>query len=157
MNTFIIIWLSTVPALQTTLFTTPVFSFIPNKKLHHIVLLSLGSEITHINSNIMNDIYIIDYTPSDDINFKIGWQLFLGQKIKGHIRIVHMDKINKATFIDDWYNETKFNILPHIDDQRIQTIIMNWDNTFQIHEHNCQHFAKYFIKEVTGLREHQLF
>ena len=151
MTSFISMLLSGVAVLHTTLVKTPVFSFLPNIKLHHIVILSLNTYTTHIHSNIINDIYIIDYTPQEDINFKTGLQLLLGRTIKGHIRIVHMNKINTSTIINDWYNETKLNILSHIDDQRINNIIMKWDSNFKFLSHNCQHFARYFIKEIDTL------
>lgn len=153
MDKFFILLLSSVVALQTKLFTTPIFSFMPKLKLHHIVLLSKSTDKNIFNNNIINDVYIIDYTPLEDINLKTGIKLFLGRKIKGHIRIVHMNKINKTTLIDDWYNETKFNNLNKFDDENINKIINKWDPTFQLYENNCQHFGKYLINEIDRLKK----
>jgi hypothetical protein len=152
MNKFFILLLSSVVALQTKLFTTPIFSFMPKLKLHHIVLLSKSTDKNIFNNNIINDVYIIDYTPLEDINLKTGLKLFLGEKIKGRVRIVHMNKINKTTLIDDWYNETKFNTLNKLDDENINEIIRKWDTKFQFYGNNCQHFGKYMINEFDRLK-----
>ena len=71
--------------------------------------------------------------------------------MKGHVRIVHMNKINETTFMDDRCNETKFNILTKIGDQRMNNIIIKWDTTFQFYGNNCQHFATHCIKEIYKL------
>lgn len=150
MNQFLII-LPSLVALQTKLFTTPICSFLPRLKLHHIVLLSKSSDKHIFNDNIINDIYILDYTPLKDININIGLQLLLGKKMKGCVRIVHLNTTNQSTLIDDWYNETKLNIFTGIDDQHIHNIIIQWDTTFQLYANNCQHFAKYVIQEIDKL------
>ena len=152
MNKFFILLFSSVVALQTKLFTTPIFSFMPKLKLHHIVLLSKSTDKNIFNNNIIDDVYIIDYTPLEDLNLKTGLKLFLGGKINGHVRIVHMNKINKTTLIDDWYNETKFNTLNKLDDENINEIIRKWDTTFQVYGNNCQHFGKYMINEIDRLK-----
>ena len=148
MDKFFILLLSGVVALQTQIFTTPIFSFMPKLKLHHIVLLSKSTDKNIFNNNIIDDVYIIDYTPLEDMNLKTGLKLFLGEKIKGHIRIVHMNKINKTTLIDDWYNQTKFNTLNKLDDENINEIISKWDTTFQLYGNNCQDFGKYLTNEI---------
>ena len=152
MNKFFIVLLSSVVALQTQIFTTPIFSFMPKLKLHHIVLLSKSTDKNIFNNKIIDDVYIIDYTPLEDMNLKTGLKLFLGEKIRGHVRIVHMNKINKTTLIDDWYNETKFNTLNKLDDENINEIIRKWDTKFQLYGNNCQHFGKYMINEIDRLK-----
>ena len=150
MNTFIII-LSGIVALQPKLLTTPIFSFLPKLKLHHVVLLSNSPDKNIFKHTIINNIYSIDYTPLGDINKKIGLQLLLGNKMKGRVRVVHLNRINQTTLIDDWYDETNLNILPRIDDPCINNIIMKWDTTFHLYANNCQHFARYFITEIEKL------
>ena len=148
MNLFFL--LTTVAALQTKIFTTPIFPFMSKLKLHHTVLLTKSEDKNILNNNIIDDVYIIDYTPTEDINLKLGLKLFLGKKSEGHVRVIHMNTINKTTLVDVWYNETKF-IKPTKLDENIHNIIMNWNTTFHFYKHNCQHFAKYFIKEIDKL------
>jgi len=143
-------------SIQTKIFTTPIFSFLPKLKLHHIVLVSKNDD-TNKNffasiDNIINDVYIIDYTPVENINFKNAVKLFLGGMIKGKIRIIHMNSVNKNTLIDEWYEKTKLDKLDKLDKlnklDKLDKIIENWNTDFNIYNHNCQHFGKYLIKEL---------
>ena len=136
-------------SIQTRIYTTPIFSVLPYLRLHHIILVSKSNDKNIFNNPVINDVYILDYSPIENENVKIALKLFLGKKTKGFVRVIHMDEFKKRTFFEDWKNKTKFYKYDEGHENKIiNKIIQNWDTTFHLYTHNCQHFGKYMIEKL---------
>ena len=127
----------------TKIMNTPIFS---NKllKYHHIVLLKKTPFIK--NQTTYNDIYIVDFIPYGNV-----FELILGKKIKGTIRIFYIDKcmasdIYRIILIKKKQNN-KLKLLYEIKniDTKLFNKLTNWDLSFNIYNRNCRHFSKYII------------
>jgi hypothetical protein len=130
---------------------TPIFS---NNLLnyHHVVLLQKKPFIN--NQTEYNDIYAIDFCPCGNL-----FEILLGKKIKGKIRLFYIDKCSTShifEFIKSSKNHRVIDsILESADltdlanlaniDNNIYNKIINWDLTFQLYTRNCQNFARYIF------------
>lgn len=112
---------------------TPMLEFLPQLKLHHVVVLKENSSM-----------YAIDFTPINQTSFQTMKKLFLGHSVPAEIRIV---PIYNASFHDEksLIKEWEKSI---VREKRIY--IEGWNNeTMNLYEHNCQHFSRFIMKKIS--------
>jgi len=162
---FILQWIYCCARYSTRIVNTPIInSPLFNKRgfcfQHHIVLLKQGE---FVGGEIEDNVYIIDFSSKEDItNIKTIVKLFLGKPCLGKLRILYYPKINMDDIIGEFYRKTNepyegcintrtvqnnyysINIL----DEILYDAIFEWDTHFQLYNHNCQSFSKYFTEVV---------
>ena len=142
------------------LIKTPILSFLPFLKLHHIVLLF---------SENKDGLYAIDFSPFYQSDKKTLLKLFLGKNVDAEIRIRFIPNnitINDKSIIDYWYNSNSIRpydsknksmeILLNMcnkkedclcKDENMQNIFKNimneWRESMNLYNHNCQHFSSF--------------
>lgn len=152
----ILLFLSLLP--KTKIINTPIFENFNIIKLHNVVLLhdqciNLNTQINYnINENTKQykNIYIIDYSPIDDITKPdVLLKIILGKNINGKVNIFYFDKIEKKDIINQSYKKipSKIKLL----NKKIYKIIDSWDSSFNLYNHNCRHFSHYFVKSCDTL------
>ena len=117
-----------------------VFPFLPQINLHHIVVFKRK-----------NYKYLLDYSPMSELNISTCLNLFLGKNVPGKTRIVYInDKTNNnRDIIEEWANELDKNKQSRsfpIRYCKLNKIIKEWDESFNLYNHNCRHFSSYIIK-----------
>ena len=117
---------------------TPIFHFLPQLKLHHVVLIKNGS------------IYAVDFTPINQTEFTTLKRLFLGKNVPAEIRVVPIHYAsfeNEEEIISEWVKmreKPKKQIEPHI-----LSFFENWENkTMNLYFHNCQHFSRFIMDKT---------
>ena len=146
---------------KTKIINTAILSFLPNLKQHHIILLKKDNKREKIIFNKeskITDVYIFDYTPKYQPDFLGYIKMFLGYKLPGTIRVVHLKKSNEKDIIDDWCNFINSNqnidnaktseSIKTLGDKKIVKILNDWDKSFNLYSNNCQHFSKNFTKSL---------
>ena len=107
---------------------TPIFHFLPQLKLHHIVLI-----------NQDKDMLAIDFTPINQTQPKILLKLASGQNVPAEIRVRKI----KEWDIEEWSKA------PSIDINAV-SVLENLDKKkwtkMNLYKHNCQHFSKELVK-----------
>lgn len=144
----ILLFLSLLP--KTKIINTPIFENFNMIKLHNVVLLNeqyinLNTEDTHSLHFEYKNIYIIDYSPIEDITKPdVLLKIILGKNINGKVNIFYFDKIEKKDIINQSYKKisSKIKLL----NKKIYKIIDSWDSSFNLYNHNCRHFSHYFVK-----------
>ena len=104
---------------------------------------------------MMKNVYIIDYTPEEDLDLKKDLKklikILLGKNIPGKIRLVYFENLNSNIF-EEWYNETKKSdtnkVIKKLNDIKINNIINNYDKTFNLYKNNCINFKNYFLENI---------
>lgn len=152
---------------HTKMFNSAVVSFLPELKLHNVVTVKKEAKIKkfrilqqdkkkQIESSNLNNVYVFDYTPKQQPN-AIGYiKMFLGYKLPGIVRVIHIEKTTKENLIEDWHKLVMENpdykkCLKKFGDKRVNNIIEKWDASFNVYSHNCRHFGAYFNKEIEKL------
>lgn len=154
---------------HTKLFNSAVVSFLPNLKLHNVVMVKKETKLNkfkqhrkHLSneknkSNDFSNVYVFDYTPKQQPD-AIGYiKMFLGYKLPGIVRVIYIEKSNEEKLIEDWYKLVMENpdykkCLKKFGDKRVNNIIEKWDAQFNVYSHNCKHFSCYFSKEIGKLK-----
>ena len=122
-------------SVQTRILYSSALHFLPNLKLHHIVLCSNYQD---------NKVYAIDFTPINQTHFSTLSKLLLGHNVPAEIRVVYLedsqflDKDEKL--IEKW--EKNKNIVYSTYTSK------NWNNKMNLYTHNCQHFSKWITSLV---------
>lgn len=113
---------------QTRILYSAALNFLPQLKVHHIVLLSKMDE---------NKVFAIDFTPINQTSFVTLSKLLLGYNVPAEIRIVQLKDShfldNDEILFQKWV-ENKDMVFIKIDD---------WSNEMNLYTHNCQHFSKW--------------
>jgi hypothetical protein len=158
-----------VSKFTTKIISMPIYNSCNLLNLHHVVVFenkhvlndeNLLQPIGYYNVNI-HSIYMIDYSPSDSINnLSTISKLLIGNNCNGKIRIYHFQKLNNEfsitsnqNLINLWndkirnYNQHTINYL----DKDVYDIIMKWNTSFNLYNHNCRHFSNYFVKSISKL------
>lgn len=125
---------------------------------HHIVLLQ---KEPFINQTKYNDIYAIDFCPCGNL-----FEILLGKKIKGKIRLFYIDECNTSNIIQTIRTIKNYRLIQHSKlsdllspnlpdlsdikyiDKNIYDKIINWDLKFHLYTRNCQKFAKYLVEKA---------
>jgi len=139
-----------------------ILGFMPNVKLHHIVVMQPPSLINK------NDAFAIDFTPLNQGSLITLLKLFFAINVPGETRlrlVKNGGKMNDTEFIEAWHknNPTDPVESKKMSDQiysSIQSKPMNefmkqilhsvsaWDTNMNVYSHNCQHFAAYLSNEI---------
>jgi len=141
---------------QVKIVNTAIISFLPELKLHNIVLLQKNKpDIKTPEESILKDVYLIDYTPKQRPDFVGYVKMFLGHNIPGIIRFVHLKETTQQTLVYDWVNVTETHNCANYEknrkklgDKKISDLIDSWPASFNVYSHNCQHFSDYLIKNL---------
>ena len=142
---------------QFRLINSPIFDFLPNVKLHHIIMVKKGKTGTNIinePTDKFRDIYMIDYVPRDSIvDARVCLKLLMGKNITGEYRALYFKELSKKNLIDEWHKRTLIDTsykstLRRLGSKEICQIINGWSSPFNLYTHNCRHFSNYFIKNV---------
>lgn len=117
-----------------------VFPFLPQINLHHIVVFKSK-----------NHKYLLDYSPRSELNISTCLKLFTGKNVPGKTRIVYInDKTNNnEDMIEEWVNKLDKNKQSKsfpIRYCKLNKIIKEWDESFNLYNHNCRHFSSYIMK-----------
>lgn len=133
--------------LYTKIIHTPIYEPLKSCIFHNIVFMKK----TPFNDNHQeyDDVYAIDFSPVENISdWRIALKLLLGKSVKGKLRLVYFDRIDKKSIQKDIMSsepvisfETINDIDPDIYDK-----IINWKPLFQLYNHNCKHFSRYLYK-----------
>jgi hypothetical protein len=133
-------------------FNSAVVSFLPELKLHNVVAVKKGTK----KCNDFANVYVFDYTPKQQPG-AIGYiKMFLGYKLPGIVRVIHIKKSTEENLIEDWHKLVMENpdckkCLTKFGDKRVNNIVEKWDTSFNVYSHNCRHFGAYFNKEIEKL------
>jgi hypothetical protein len=145
---------------HTKIIYTPItIPFLPH--LHPIILFKKSKDnlLNKENINMMKNIYIIDYTPEEELDLKKDSKklikILLGKNIPGKIRLVYFENLNYNNIFEEWYNETKKSdtnkVIKKLNDKKISNIINKYDKTFNLYKNNCINFKNYFLENIDSL------
>ena len=139
---------STVYSIQYRIINTPVIWNIGFLNFHHIVIVS----------NRNKDLYAVDFTPVEQTSIKSKLQMLLNAHVPGEVRIRHIkgvDFTDDASIIESWKTDTNMDymrIYREIRDKEIKGIMkraLEWPDHMNMYTHNCQHFSRFVISELT--------
>ena len=107
----------------------------------------------------MKNVYIIDYTPDEELDFKKDSKklirILLGRNTPGKIRLTYFENLNSNNIFEEWYNETKKSdtnkVIKKLNDKKINNIINKYDKTFNLYKNNCINFKNYFLENIDAL------
>ena len=122
-------------SVKTRILYSSALHFLPNLKLHHIVLFSNYHD---------NKLYAIDFTPINQTYFSTLSKLLLGHNVPAEIRVVYLedsrflDKDEKL--IEKWERNKDIVYTTYTSD--------SWNNNMNLYTHNCQHFSKWITSLV---------
>lgn len=124
---------------------TPILDFLPNLKLHHVVILEKD-----------NRVYAVDFTPTGKRDFKTVARLLLGFSEPAEIRflpITNVDFADKKALIKKWENirDIKPGKYAKLDKNKkeIVNLLKDWKNdSVNMYCHNCQHFSHFVKRKV---------
>jgi hypothetical protein len=106
---------------------TAIFHFLPQLKLHHIVLV-----------NQDKDVLAIDFTPINQTYPATHIKLALGKNVPAEIRVRKIKEWN----MEEWTKAQSIDI-------NAVSVLANMDKKewtkMNLYRHNCQHFSKEFI------------
>jgi len=140
--------------LQMRVMKTAILNFLPQLKLHDLVLISKMNET--------GDIYSIDFSPINQSHHKTLRMLLLGKNVPAELRIRRYKNINMhddKTILKMWDSnitekqsrELSESIYTSIQEKEIKEVIalfLLWENNKQymnLYTRNCQHFGDYAI------------
>ena len=123
---------------------TPILDFLPNLKLHHVVVLEKD-----------NRIYAVDFTPTGKRDFKTVARLLLGFSEPAEIRFLPITKVDfsdKKALIKKWENmrdEKKTTWKSDKNKKEVVNLLKEWKNdSMNMYCHNCQHFSHFVRRKV---------
>jgi len=140
--------------LQMRVMKTAILNFLPQLKLHHLVLISKMKE--------GGDVYSIDFTPINQSHPRTLMHLLLGQNVPAEIRIRRYKNTNMyddKTILQMWDSnitekqsrELSKLVCDSIEDKEVENTIalyLLWEKNKQymnLYTRNCQHFGDYAI------------
>jgi len=131
----------------TKIIHKPIYESMDICNAHHVVLLKKTPFEDHQTE--YNDLYAVDFSPNNDITkWNVALHILLGKKVKGKIQVFYVDKCDSSTFIqtilDDPEKLTSVDSIKDFD-LDIYRKIQDWDPSFQLYQHNCQHFSRYIV------------
>ena len=131
---------------------TSILSFVPQLKLHHLVLISKVNE--------GGDVYTIDFTPINQSHMGTLTMLLLGRNVPAELRIRRIKNINiddDKTILQMWDSnitenqsrELSKSVYTSIRDKEIKesiALLLLWEKNkkyMNLYTRNCQHFGNY--------------
>jgi hypothetical protein len=154
--------IETPESLKIRIVHTSVLHFIPQLKMHHIILIPNTQEsLYQTNQNVYKNVYVIDFSPINQSHPAILLKLLFAINVPGEIRIRRI-RLNKSIcYTDDqivniWYDvaaqnyteskkisNTVFSNIRNLQIKKFITKIKEWNSVMNLYTHNCQHFSKY--------------
>lgn len=120
-------------ASVTAMYNVRVLHFLPQLKLHHVVVIKDKS------------MYAIDFTPINQSEFFTIGKLFLGQNVPAKIRVIPLQNSsfdNEESLIAEW-NHLRENSYTYDN----VSLFKGWKNdSMNLYFHNCHHFSE-FLQE----------
>jgi len=151
--------------LQMQVMKTSILNFLPQLKLHHVVLISKIDK--------KNDVYTIDFTPINQSHSKTLTSLLLGKNVPAELRIRRIKNTNindEKTILKLWDSnitekqslDLNNSVYTSIKDKEIKEMIalfLLWAKKKQymnLYTCNCQHFGNYAKTNYETYMEQQL-
>jgi len=135
-----------------------ILGFLPELKLHHLVVLSPTKKST--------DTYVIDFSPLNAGSPSTLLKLALSMNVPAETRLRVIRNGSGMTdneFIGAWHAmnpvdtteslELSNKVYRSIRDRRLKTLldsVFTWNNEMNLYTHNCQHFSA-FVSEQIGV------
>jgi hypothetical protein len=126
---------------------TPILSFLPQLQLHDVVILTDELTVpshsqlsnTNSNSNILKHVFMVDFSPAQELNFTEIVKLVVGLSIPGIVRVIYFDTLFKENITTEWYNQKL--IQPPCKDVELpfsncSYLIREWNSSFHLYNHN---------------------
>jgi len=132
--------------LFTKVVHTPIYESGHVCNAHHVVLLKQTSFNEYESE--MENVYLLDFSPCDDINVpSIICKMAMGQKINGKIRLLYLNncdlsEIIRPSMLENQQTKRSLDEIKRLD-RELYNKIHEWDPSFQLYNHNCQHFGRY--------------
>lgn len=143
-----------------------ILGFLPELKLHHLVVLSPISNNKNRNNKKSTDTYVIDFSPLDAGSPSTLLKLALSMNVPAETRlrvIRNGSGMTDSEFIGAWHAmnpadtteslELSNKVYRSIRDRRLKTLldsVFTWNNEMNLYTHNCQHFSA-FVSEQIGV------
>ena len=143
-----------------------IIGFLPELKLHHLVVLSPISNNKNRNNKKSADTYVIDFSPLDAGSPSTLLKLALAMNVPAETRlrvIRNGSSMSDSEFIGAWHAmnpadtdeslELSNKVYRSIRDRRLKTLldsVFTWNNEMNLYTHNCQHFSA-FVSEQIGV------
>jgi hypothetical protein len=143
-----------------------ILGFLPELKLHHLVVLSPISNNKNRNNKKSADTYVIDFSPLDAGSPSTLLKLALAMNVPAETRlrvIRNGSSMSDSEFIGAWHAmnpadtteslELSNKVYRSIRDRRLKTLldsVFTWNNEMNLYTHNCQHFSA-FVSEQIGV------
>ena len=147
MKFFSLIFLSPVfGRLFTKVVHTPIYEHSHVCNAHHVILLK-QTPFNEYESEVKN-VYLLDFSPCEDITVpSIICKIAMGQKINGKMRILYLNKcdlseIIRPSLLENRQTKRSLDVIKTLD-RELYDKIRQWDPSFQLYNHNCQHFGRY--------------
>lgn len=154
---------------RTKVYNSAIISFLPELKLHNVVTVKKETKLNKfkilqrekkrtIESSELNNFYVFDYTPKEQPDAFGYIKMFLGYKLPGIIRVIHIEETSEKNLIEDWHKLAMKTPdyekhLKKFGDKRVNNIIEKWEKPFNVYSHNCRHFSAYFSKEIEKINQ----
>jgi hypothetical protein len=143
-----------------------ILGFLPDLKLHHLVVLSPISNNKNRNNKKSVDTYVIDFSPLDAGSPSTLLKLALSMNVPAEtrLRVIRNDStMTDEEFIGAWHatnpvdplesRELSNKVYRSIRDRRLKQVLdkaFTWNNEMNLYTHNCQHFSA-FVSEQIGV------
>lgn len=140
--------------LFTKVIGTPICDVGNLCSVHHLVLLKQSPFIE--GENRYNQVYAVDFSPSDDISEPgTAWKIFVGKKIPGKVRLFYFDQIDINDLLREPLQQLPTYPIQCIRclDRELYNRIRDWTPTFQLYTRNCQHFGRYISTNIVEPNE----
>lgn len=140
-----------------------ILGFLPELKLHHLVVLS---PISNNKNKRPVDTYVIDFSPLDAGSPSTLLKLALAMNVPAETRlrvIRNGSSMSDEEFIGAWHAinsvdtveslELSKRVYQSIRDRRLKQVldkVLSWNNEMNLYTHNCQHFSA-FVSEQIGV------
>jgi hypothetical protein len=138
---------------------TSISSFLPQLQLHDVVILSeeladsphLQLSNSNTNTNVLKDVFMVDFSPAQELNFTEIVKLCIGLSVPGIVRVIYFETLSKENITTEWYKQKQQQ--PTCKDAELpfsnsSYFITEWNSSFHLYNHNCKHFSTYLISNV---------
>ena len=140
---------------QMRIIHSPIFNFLPDMKLHHIIVMENKDAMEHNEKGV----YTIDFTPIHQSHLKTQLRLLLSYNVPAEIRIRRLDGLlfnDTDKILSKWnsinenneYQSDKlstaiYNRIYNFELKTFIALVKKWDKLMNMYTHNCQHFSSH--------------
>ena len=140
-NLLLYFFSSVLASYRIHVLETPILDFLPNLKLHHVVILEKD-----------NRVYAVDFTPTGKRDLKTVVRLLLGFSEPAEIRflpIANVDFTDKKAIIKKWENLRDAKQMTKKNKKEFEDLFKDWKNdSMNMYCHNCQHFSHFVKRKI---------